>query len=100
MIIATIKIISLAFITAVLLWSQLHWHFLEERNAILIKRLEFFQVTCKETISKNNKLTKQNTKLAQQVYIFEKNRPGFKENLAMLKKIIKERNIKYGIGGR
>lgn len=94
-----ITIVSLAFTTAVLLWSQLHWHFLEERNTVLVNRLEFFQESCKETIN-NTKLTEQNTNLAQQLYIFERNRPGRKENLAMLKKLIKERNIKYGIGGR
>ena len=95
-----ITIVSLAFTTAVLLWSQLHWHFLEERNLVLVKRLEFFQISCKETVKNNKKLTKRTTNLAQQLYIFEKNRPGRKENLATLKKLIKERNIKYGIGGR
>lgn len=93
-----ITIIILSFVTAWFLWSQLHWHYLRTRNEVLENRLVFFTVACKETVIQNKKLNAKNAYLAQQVYIFEHKRPRRRKYLAELKKLMKERNIEYGIG--
>ena len=95
-----ITIFSLSFATAWFLWSQLHWHYLSARNKELENRTQFFATSCEKTIKQNKKLNESNTYLAQQIYIFERERLGRKKYLAQLKKLIKKRNFKYGIGGR
>ena len=95
-----ITIFSLAFATAWFLWSQLHWYHLEARNIELERRVQFFVENCRQTNKDNKKIRKQNTFLKTQVVIWEKQkRVGRKKNLATLKKLIKQRNIKFGIGG-
>lgn len=99
MIRTTITIFSLAFATAWFLWSQLHWHHLKARNVELELRSQFFSSTCKETITRNQKLQTVNTYLAESLEAISHNRPGRKKYLVQLKKLIKDRNIQYGIGG-
>lgn len=94
-----ITIFSLAFATAWFLWSQLHWHHLKARNFELESRVQFFSSSCKETIQRNKKLRVANTYLAESLEAISHNRPGRKKYLVQLKKLIKGRNIEYGIGG-
>mgnify|MGYP003633504242 CR=1 FL=1 len=99
MIRTAITTISLAFTVAWFLWSQLHWKILNDRNIELEQRAQFFSTSCTEITKQNNQLTKTNKHYAQQIAIHRRNRPGRKKHFAELKKLVKERNLKFGIGG-
>lgn len=100
MIRTSITMISIAFAIAIYINSSIHNHFLEKKNDELYQRVNFFQESCKETIQTNSKLYKRNIKLSMDLNAIQRNRPGRLKNLATLKKAIKKRNKKYGIGGR
>lgn len=94
-----ITITSLGFAIVVFLWSQLHWHYLDERNMELEARITLFSAVCPATVERNKKLEKEKIALAQKMSAILRNRPGRKKAFAELKKLIKARNIKFGIGG-
>lgn len=87
----------MSFSLAWFMWAQIHWKFLNDRNAELEKRSEFFASSCANIREEIVIVKKVNRNLAQQVYMNRRKKPGQKKYLRQLTKLIKERNFKYGI---
>lgn len=94
-----ISVVSLTFATIMFFWPQLQVQRLKERNLELVGRVSFFSESCSKAIKKNQSLQKEKTQLSARINAIERNRPGRKKYLIELNYIIKQRNIKYGIGG-
>ena len=92
-------IISLAFATAVFVWSQIHWTLIEKKNTELLDNLSSITSTCSGFPREFRDIINENEQMKVQVESIIRNRLGRKENLAKLQKLIKGRNKQYGIGG-
>lgn len=97
-VITLFSFISICASCAILIYSNVHWHFLNNLNLKLKLQLQDTHIELIKLAKKYNHSHEDRKWLTKQVWILSGGENHLKYR-TQLKKLIKERNIKYGIGG-
>lgn len=94
-----ITIISVALMIANSFQYKVRVKEMEKRNTELLSRLSSVTSMCVREKNIKANMTAKIKRLKKQLEVIKFHRPGSKERLSKLKKLLKERNNKFGIGG-
>ena len=94
-----IPLFSLAGACAILIFCNIRWHYLNKRNDYLELKAQRSHDELFKVSKKFDRLYKDRRWLTKQVWVLSKGKKHLKHR-EQLKKLIKERNIKYKIGDK